>query len=482
VISPLEALHPAARVERLLMLGERCPPALAPPDATASTTDVDLALIAPSAGELARAGWLARAASAASAALRPDGLAYVLLPRWARVLAGAQLERAGLVVDSRLVHLPATGLPRYLIPLERDPWRHALTRQVAAHPRVRRALIALREPPLGASLLQAALPTVGVVARRPGAEPLAAWTGRLEGETRRTGRTIVATSWRGASGPILLLCFADGEREPWGIAKLAPAAEREARSLDRLGGAARGAGALVPRLLASGRAGGGPVLVESLVDGRSAAELLTRRPERFLAIATGISEWQERWNRATRGTAAGAADQVGRDVLLAADELGDSLPHGAAYRSWIAARCDALGRDEVPLVARHNDLTMWNVTVDGDGGLGVLDWAEADDAGLPLTDFFYAVADAAAAADRYRSRLHAVRSCFTRGGRRAQGVAPLKRRLEASLGLGPEAVELCFHACWLRHALNERRAGGSADRPFLEIVRWLARRVVENGE
>ena len=56
-------------------------------------------------------------------------------------------------------------------------------------------------------------------------------------------------------------------------------------------------------------------------------------------------------------------------------------------------------------------------------------------------------------------------------------MAPLRERLRTSLRLSPEAAELCFHACWLHHARNERRSGEEG--PFLEIARWLARRPEE---
>ena len=109
----------------------------------------------------------------------------------------------------------------------------------------------------------------------------------------------------------------------------------------------------------------------------------------------------------------------------------------------------------------------------------MLDWAEAEAEGLPLTDFIYAAVDAAAACDGYRCRLDALRSCFLSGGSRAPAVATLQERLRASLQLSPPALELAFHACWLHHALNEQRTGSGGEGPFLEIVRWQARRAVE---
>jgi hypothetical protein len=56
-------------------------------------------------------------------------------------------------------------------------------------------------------------------------------------------------------------------------------------------------------------------------------------------------------------------------------------------------------------------------------------------------------------------------------------VARLRDRLVSGLQLRPGAAELSFHACWLRHARNERRAGENAG--FLEIAQWAARRALE---
>jgi hypothetical protein len=319
------------------------------------------------------------------------------------------------------------------------------------------------------------LPTAAIVARRPGAAPFAAWVERLGGETRPTAHAVVATSWRGPEGATVVHCFAAGEAEPWGVAKVAPGSATEAGLLGQLGAAAQAAGAAVPRPLASGRVGGTPVLVETIVTGRPAAELLRRSPGRFPEVAGAVSTWLERWSAATR--ASGSA--LEQELLQPAAALRDALP--ARYEGWLESRCTALAGSEPPLVARHNDLTMWNVLLDGRGGIGVLDWAEAEEAGLPLTDFFYAVADAAAACAGYASRLAAVRSCFSAGGARSPAVAPLQERMRASLRLAPAALELSFHACWLRHAVNEQRAGGGPQAPFLEIVRWLASRDAEGS-
>jgi hypothetical protein len=113
---------------------------------------------------------------------------------------------------------------------------------------------------------------------------------------------------------------------------------------------------------------------------------------------------------------------------------------------------------------------MWNLRLDAGAPIGVLDWADAEDSGLPLTDLFYAVADAAAACDRYRDREAALRGSLA-------AVAPLRERLCRNLQLSPDVAELCFHACWLRHASNERRVNGDGE--FLAIMRTVAREALE---
>jgi hypothetical protein len=118
---------------------------------------------------------------------------------------------------------------------------------------------------------------------------------------------------------------------------------------------------------------------------------------------------------------------------------------------------------------------MWNVLLGPGGELAIVDWESAETATLPLRDFFYMAADAVAAANGYRDRTEAARDCFVRGRGHAALVSGRRDRIARSLGVSDELAEVCFHACWAGHAANEKRAAeAGADRPFLEIVRWLA--------
>jgi hypothetical protein len=464
--SPLELLHPAGAVQRVLVAGARCPANLLMPTAAHAGTGADLAVVAPSPAQLAQRGWLARSLATAASTVAQDGVVYALLPPAVRAAARRRLRAAGLELSSPVAQLPA-GAPRYLVPVQPQPWRHMLGNEIGAHARIRRGLLGAAALPSGTRLLAESMPGVALVARRPHAAPLAAWLGRLRGNTRTTAHVAAMTSWRGTAGSVVLFCFAAGDDAPWGIAKLSPDSPREALRLERLGPDVRAAGARLPWLLATGAAADRPVLVGSAVEGRSAARVLMAAPERFADVAGGVADWLERWSAATARPTLLPVDRLERELLR------HELP--ASYRAWLTDRCAALAATAIPLVAAHNDLTMWNVRLGESGALGVLDWAEAEGEALPLTDLFYAVADAAAACDGYRDRVAALRSCFEPSGARAATVAPLSERLRASLELSPAAAELCFHACWLRHAGNERSLNAAA-RPFAEIVRWLAHR------
>jgi hypothetical protein len=470
--SPLDLLHPAGTIRTMLVLGENVPQALLPAAAASATANVDLVLIAPARRELAAGDWLSQAAQRAETALGQDGLVYALLPRRVRRRGCARLRSAGLALDARLVSLPRDGPVRYLVPLRAGPWEYAFGSLITARPLARQALLAARSLPFGESLLSVALPAAAIVARRPGERRAAAWIGGLDGKTPDTHDTVLAAGWRGRGGSTLLHCFGHGASEPWGVVKVAPGASFEADLLDRLGPGAREAGARVPLGLARGSVAGRSVVAETAVPGAPAARILLSAPGRVDEITAAVVRWLERWNAATARVEEVGAQTLMDELTNAADALSPVLPESAAYRRRLVDACAVIEDSDVPLVATHNDLTMWNVTADPAGSIGILDWAEAEPAGLPLTDFFYAAADAAAAGRGYRSRLDAVQACFPTPGTGAGALAALRARMVAAVGVSPAAADLCFHACWLAHARNEVEKGGGSGE-FLEVARWL---------
>ncbi|MDQ5819915.1 MAG: aminoglycoside phosphotransferase family protein, partial [Actinomycetota bacterium] len=336
-----------------------------------------------------------------------------------------------------------------LVPLESV--RHALDTLVPGVGwRGRAAHVGVR---VGAAPLLTFVTPAAVVARRPGARPLFDWL-RLE-----AGIEAAAPIVSYGDRPSLLVHSGGGL-----IAKLGPVAA-EAETLRELGPAARAAGAQVPEPLRTGAVAGLPLLVETVVPGRPAASELRRGGgARYLDLIVG---WLERWNSATASRRRLSRTDLERAALAPLATLDLS----AAYVQRVRDLCERVAGRTVPLVAAHHDLTTANVLVGY--GLGVVDWDTAEAAALPLTDFFYAVADARAAADGFADRAGSFGATFAADGTPAAEVAELQARLVSALGLDRDVVDLAFHACWLRHAANEA-ARADATRPFGEIVRRVA--------
>jgi thiamine kinase-like enzyme len=151
-----------------------------------------------------------------------------------------------------------------------------------------------------------------------------------------------------------------------------------------------------------------------------------------------------------------------------------ALEDDGGYLEWLEARCVALHGTRIPFVAAHHDLTTWNVLVSREG-IGVVDWEAASEHAPPLTDLFYLLGDATAAADPRLSRADAVRRTFAGRGPEAAIALVVERRFQAALGIESPVRELLFHLCWLHHAANEADRGSGGE-PFMQVVRWLCGR------
>jgi hypothetical protein len=374
--------------------------------------------------------------------LPPDGVALLRLPPRSR---RAVAREAGLELGPSILEMGGR-----LVSAERGAVRWAL----GAVPTSARARLTGVAPGWA---LEAAAPAA--IARPPGSRPLGAWLRELG-----AGTTVAA-----APGAAFLL---DGER-PQLAAKVGagPPARRELSegdALAELGPSARAAGADVPRVVEQGELGGRPLLVTTGLDGRPASVLLVERPRRCDELVERITGWLRRWNLATAGDATFSRELFERELLAPARAVG----LGDAYVAGLERMGRAAEGRPVRLVAAHNDLTTANVLVARDGSLAVVDWDTAAPHALPLADLFYALADAEAATRGFVDRVAAF-SAAPRGDH--------EERFKEALELDDGVADLCFHACWLRHAANESLRPEESARPFLEIVRAIAERRVRMG-
>ena len=504
--SSLALWHPDGVAPRSVVVGSACPAKLRPTGSVIERAHgarerepVDLVLVWPGRGERGRSEWLEEALASVSATLAPDGVIYLVLPATRRRRAAALLRAHGLEIVAAVAHLPDVATSRYLVPVSAAPLRYALSRLIPSYPRARRAARVLLGLAGAEQVVGSLFPAVALVGRRPGARPLFEWLFRLqEGVTGavderagdgaatvggEAGRVVAVTSWRAQGGPTVLHVLTPGREEASVIVKVPGAAddvarvEEEESVLRRLGPAARAAGARLPMARLARLSDGRPVLVQTAVAGRPLAALIAERPSALAAILAEIAAWLERWNCSTCRVETLDAAVLDRELLRPAALVTPLIAAGAQYRSWLVARCAGLAGVPVPLVARHNDLTMRNVLIDGEGSLGIVDWETGEEKGLPNGDLAYTVVDAVAAAAGYASRVAAFTQCFLPDGAHVPVVGRLLARSCHALELSPALAEVAFHACWLRHAADELRVmEGRAPGPFLEIVERLAQR------
>jgi Phosphotransferase enzyme family len=484
-ISPLELFHPAGTIERFAILGRNCPLRLLPRPDYSARDHADLIVLAPQAVECSRPSWLQEAVHAVDQQLAPDGIVYVLAPRRWRWAIEHLLRDKGLLTEMRVAHFPNWESSRYLVPLNTIPSVYAFSKLMPVRAWRRRLALGALSLPSGGRLLTRILPWIGLVARRPNGRSLFDWLFMLDGDACCRHSAIVSTSWQGEDRSIVLHRFSGLGHYPSAVVKMPRATESdlqidEAATLARIGPGVRLAGADVPKPLLTKQIGKHRAFMQSVVNGRSAATLLASQPQRLNGIIERVSAWLERWNLATKVMRPFDRGLIDKAILAPVMCLAPHLQHGLEYRDWLVERCATIN-DPVPLVAAHNDLTVWNVLLDEQGRLGVVDWESAQDESLPLIDLFYAVVDAVAVA-KGLDRFSAFKQSCAPGGAHEQIVIRFLKRDMRALGITTRFAELCLHACFLHHAANEQRVREPDDpQPFFQIVQWLAENRFSHG-
>jgi hypothetical protein len=479
-MSILELLHPDGVVKRPVVVGTNCPPQFPSKSLNEPGDGVDLVLLTPTVAECRINGWLEKAVQLMTQRLAADGVAYVMAPAAWRSRIKKLLQTHGLLIGPAIVHLPDPASNRLLLPLDPVMLRYVVSNLVRTSLWKRRLAIRAFQFFRSEKFLLRMLPSVGFVGRRVGARPLFDWLFRLDGDIHRPRGVVATTSWRGTDDGVVLHRFSGSGARPSAVAKvfcgtMAGDCTCEAAVLARLGPAARNSGADVPEPLVTRQIGNRRVLLQTAVGGQSVAALLASKPNRLMEVIACVGSWLECWNHSSMVVKPLDADQMNRKLLAPAALLAPLLQQGEEYMDWLKMRCAGMEGVSVPLVSTHNDLTMWNVFLDEQGGLGVVDWKTGREEGLPLVDFLYAVTDAVAAAHDYSNRPRAFEASFAPEGTHMPAVAQIERRLRDRVQVPVDFSELCFHACWVHHAANEHRSSKPSEpRPFLEIVRWLA--------
>ena len=485
--SILELLHPDGRCPRTLLLGLACPERLQPAN-SAQHEKLDLVLFAPGAGQARDPKWVEDTLTSAATRLAADGLLCALLPPQHRRRAGRMLGRYGLEAAWAFLYRGSETGEDEILPLDGASIQYVLTNVPSGYTRSGRLKARLLGLPGIPAILRRWHRGAWVVGRHPGARPLFNWF--LQSITPQPASTaVINAKWRRGRGSVVVRALTAGGRLA-AVAKLTlgkSAVEerisKEAEFLARAGEGLRQIGLSIPDARVLPGELGTPVLLESVVPGDLAAALLLSQRISSSALLASLGERLLAWSRKTVVSRKIDAAWIEREVLRPADEIVPLLEDGEKYGEWLRARCLALTGADVPLVATHGDLTMWNVLVTTRGSLGIVDWEAGTLEGLPLRDLCYAAWDITSAAHRYSDRVGAFRKCFEVGGPEGRQLSRLLTQLGQALGLSRNSALLCFHACWLQHAVEETGKRSSREsRPFLEILRQtcLATRTIRH--
>lgn len=439
----------------------------------------DLAVLAPTMEDCRRKGWLHEAVFSLTSELAAEGVVYVFAPTGYRREIIRLFEKEGLEVEMHVIHLPTWESSACLTPLQRVPATYAIERVAPIRKWKALGLRLALQTLWGRQILAQLLPSVALVIRHPGARPAFDWLFKLGPLRSQPGPVVLQTSWRGRKGSTVLYRFSGNEKEPSLLAKVSPKILPAAGLVDLADtqiteGAGR-RGFQIPQILWAGQVGGRNVSLQTVVHGQPAALVLGRSPGLFPQIIERITGWLVQWNLATRSLCALDRCRLDREILTPASLVAPLIEDGEAYQERLQRLCTQFVNTQTALVATHNDLTLWNILIDPQGSMSVIDWEEGKQHGFPLVDFFYAVTDAAASILGYQDRRPALAACFAQDGAYYPLVSRFFRQLCDALAIDQRIVEIYLHACLLHHAANELRSALPGEpHPFLDLVQEVA--------
>lgn len=433
------------------------------------------------------------------AALRPGGVCYT---EWQRPLVGGpqevrrRLEAAGF--DGVTCYWPwprpTHGNALFWLPLEAPgALHHFLANRAPVRSAARRLARALYQLAWRAGLQLRFVFPICAIAHKPrlatGDQDItddvallnwirAHWGDWGLGDRPADLSWLLLTGGAQSINKVVGLLFADEEREPRLVVKWPrvpesiPALEREVRTLRALHALQPAGIRGIPRLLFCRRTGDSLAVGETALTGVPLWALLRR--ENFRTFALQATDWLAKlampqcpqprhlwWDR------------------LVAPVLADFERHfGAVIElQWLQETCAILATlDKLPLVCEQRDFSPWNLLVDADGELVVLDWESAELAGLPALDLLYFLAYLAIFLEGTMNTLRAVESyraildpqTFTGGI-----VAECLARYVEQTGLDPQLLRPLRLLLWLIHSRSEyehfvREAGGEPSTELLQ--------------
>jgi len=324
---------------------------------------------------------------------------------------------------------------------------------------------------------------MGFAIQRTDARRLCEWASQSADATSPERARLIRIKQR-AGGRIAIL-WLSGERDsaPSAVVKRALTGSADNRiqaeldALECIGPSASAAGVIVPRNVLPLS----PFISAryEYVDSVPADAVIAAQPDRLNGVVRQLARWLERWNGSTRHQWQVDTTWLRRELLEPAHEVQSVLTRPESYFRWLSDACARLAGRTLGLVATHGDLAMSNVLLCESDSLAIVDWETTRPTGLPLSDLYYAAADALAATHSYRDRAHALAETFTEGSDYGLFVANQAAFVDETCASDPQLREVLLHATALQHAANERLKGRDGLQPFASLVRVLEARIRE---
>ena len=216
---------------------------------------------------------------------------------------------------------------------------------------------------------------------------------------------------------------------------------------------ARSSAIALPKVLMWDERDGLPVLVQTALDGESLNSLARRNefPDLARRLGAALAEF------AGSPPAALVVEWWPELVEPWLERLSNALGLFGEKELAPAVREALSGVDALPLVWCHNDCTPWNAVMEGNS-LGLFDWEDGVEEGLPLVDLVYLLANTAFVADGTVGAPDAVRSyrrlldpTDPRGSAFLGSLATYAR----AVGVRVEDVPRLRIATWLAHTTQD---------------------------
>ncbi len=232
----------------------------------------------------------------------------------------------------------------------------------------------------------------------------------------------------------------------------------------------------IPRLIACEEWHGHPLLVETSLIGTPMGPMQVRNDSQ--KCISGVLDWLIDLNTTTSQPVAHDGQWFERLVSKPLDRM-HALPLSVQEEFLLRKTkemASSLRDCKFPLVFEHGDLSDPNILMQGELGVGVVDWELGQPAGLPALDLFFFLTYVAFARSNARSP-RGYLAAFHEAFFAPSWATPHVRRYVDGVGVAADALRALFVFCWARSVarLADRLTSGRPESLLSdgESLAWL---------